>query len=84
METLLQHHIVSWVIPYPGMYQLGHSIQILRNLKGIINYNELLIVCKTLVQHHIDYCITVWGNYNMNKLQMLQNKTVRILKGDFN
>ena len=69
--------------------KLGHSIQILRKLKGIINANDLLIVhvYKTLVQPHIDYCITVWGyapNCHIKKLQRLQNKIVRILKGDFN
>ena len=35
--------------------------QILCKLKGIINANDLLIVYKTLVQPHIDYCITGGG-----------------------
>ena len=67
--------------------KLGQSIQILRKLKGIINSNDLLIVYKTLLPPHIDYCITVWGyapNCHIKKLQRLQNKIVRILKGDFN
>ena len=67
--------------------KLGHSIQIVRKLKGIINANDLLIVYTTLVQPHIDHCITVWGyapNCHIKKLQRLHNKIVRILKGDFN
>ena len=49
---------LSWNVHMSKVcHKLGHSIQILRKLKGMINDNDLLIVYTTLVQPHIDYCI---------------------------
>ena len=49
---------LSWNVHMSKVcHKLGHSIQILRKLKGMINDNDLLIVYTTLVQRHIDYCI---------------------------
>ena len=38
--------------------RLGHGFQILRN---VIPVNDMLTIYKTLIQPHIDYCITIWG-----------------------
>ena len=55
---------LSWNVHISNVCRkLGHAIQILRKLKGIINDNDILtcIVYRTLVQPRIDYCITVWA-----------------------
>ena len=40
-----------------------------------------VMVCKTLIQPHFDYCSQIWGCHGVtlqNKLQRLQNRAVRI------
>ena len=64
--------------------RLGYSIQILRKLKGVVPLDDLITVYKTLVQPHIDYCITIWGYApacQVQRVQRLQNKIIRLVTG---
>ena len=66
--------------------KLGHGIQVIRRLKGIIPTNDLVNVYKTILQPHIDYCLTVWGyapDYQIKRVQRLQNKIFILIVGDY-
>ena len=46
----------------------------------------MIKIYKTVLQPHIDYCITVWGyapNYQIKRVQRLQNKIFRLITGDY-
>ena len=47
------------------MYVKNYGFQILRKLNNVIPVNDMLTMYKTLIQLHIDYCITMWG-YALN------------------
>ncbi len=78
---------LSWDVHISQICQkLGRGIQILQRLKCIISADHLIVVYTTLIQPHIDYCITVWGyapKCQINRVQRLQNRIFRIITGDF-
>ena len=39
--------------------KIGHGIQILRRLRNVIPLEDMIKIYKTVLQPHIDYCITV-------------------------
>ena len=44
------------------------------------------IVYKTIIQPHIDYCITVWGyapDVHINKMQRIQCRATRLVSDVF-
>ena len=48
--------------------------------------NGLIMVYTTIIQPHIDYCLTVWGyapKYQIQRVQRLQNKIFRLITGDY-
>lgn len=66
--------------------KLGHGIQVLRRLKTFISIDDLVNVYKTVLQPHIDYCLTIWGfapQYQIKRVQVLQNKIFRMIVGDY-
>ena len=66
--------------------KLGHGIFVLRKLKGKIPQSHLLTVYNTIVQPHIDYCITVWGyapQVHLSRVQRLLNRIARLLTNNY-
>ena len=54
----------------------------LKHLSYILPLNTLSHLYKSIIQPHIDYALTVFGNnikYNSNFLQRLQNRAARII-----
>ena len=39
--------------------KLGHGLQILHRLRRIVPINDMITIYKTIIQPHIDYCITI-------------------------
>ena len=65
--------------------KLGHGIYILRKLKDKVPINDLITIYKTIIQSHIDYCLTVWGPSNqLRRVHMLQNRIIRRITGLYN
>ena len=52
--------------------KLGHDIYMLRKLKDKVPINDLITIHKTIIQPHIDYCLTVWGYAPSNQLLRVQ------------
>ena len=51
-------------------------------LRDIVDYNTLIIIYKSIIQPHFDYCSQVWGCLGKvlsDKLQRLQNRAFRII-----
>ena len=51
-------------------------------LSDDIPLDSLVTLYLTLIESHLRYCDTVWGNYEqglLNKLQTLQNRAARIV-----
>ena len=66
--------------------KVGYGVSILYRLSHKVNYNELVKVYKTIIQPHIDYCITIWGyspNNHIHKVQRLQNRIARLLTRNY-
>jgi hypothetical protein len=66
--------------------KLGHGLQILRRLQGIVPVNDMVTIYKTIIQPHIDYCITIWGyapKCQLKRVQRLQNKIFRLITDDY-
>ena len=66
--------------------RLGHGFQILRKLNNVIPVNDMFTIYKTLIQPHIDYCITIWGyapKCHLQRIQRLQNKIFRLITNQF-
>ena len=58
----------------------------LRRLKGTVSSQVMCKIYSTAVQPCIDYAISVWGqtsNYNISKIQRLQNYAARLVTNDF-
>ena len=67
-------------------HKLGHDLQILRRLRGIVPINDIINIYKTIIQPPIDYCITIWGyapKCQIQRVQRLQNKIFRLITGDY-
>ena len=58
------------------------KLGLLKHLSYILPLNTLSHLYKSIIQPHIDYALTVFGNnikYNSNFLQRLQNRAARII-----
>ena len=58
------------------------GLTIRRKLRDIVDYNALIIIYKSIIQPHFDYCSQVWGCLGKvlsDKLQRLQNRAFRII-----
>ena len=58
------------------------GLSIIRKLRDIVDYNTLIIIYKSIIQPHFDYCSQVWGCLGKvlsDKLQRLQNRAFRII-----
>ena len=61
----------------PGLFYLRKS-------KNVIPSNMQSLLYNALIAPHFNYCNVVWGNCNktlQNKLQVLQNRAAKIIKG---
>ena len=77
------------MILYPGRPKLtklqkkvNSGLSIIRKLRDIVDYNTLIIIYKSIIQPHFDYCSQVWGCLGKvlsDKLQRLQNRAFRII-----
>ena len=62
--------------------KVNKSLHVLRRLREFTDLKTLVTAYTILVQPHFDYCSQVWGSLGItlqNKLQRLQNRTVRII-----
>ena len=62
--------------------KLARAVGILSKLRHFVNYQTLLSVYHALFSSHFCYSIQTWGyvpNYLLNKLNVLQNKALRII-----
>ena len=51
-------------------------------MRDIVDYNTLIIIYKSIIQPHFDYCSQVWGCLGKvlsDKLQRLQSRAFRII-----
>ena len=65
---------------------MGYGIHLLDRLRSKVGRSELLKVYNTIIQPHVDYCITVWGYasmYHIEKIQRLQNRIARIIANNY-
>ena len=65
---------------------ISPKIGLLGRLKHLLPPECVKLVYKSIIQPHIDYCITVWGfadNKYINKVQSLQNRAARIITGKY-
>ena len=78
---------LSWDVHIQHMCkQLSYYISMLRRLRAIFPDTVLLKIYKAHIQPRFDYGITVWGcttEYNLNKVQRIQNMAARIITGNF-
>ncbi len=68
---------------------ISSKIGVLRRLSNVLPSHILNTVYNSIVKPHFDYCVSVWGYYNVtdiDQLQKLQNRAARIVSGvfDFN
>ena len=57
-------------------------IYLLKRVRPFIDKRTSLLFYKSIIQSHLDYCNVVWGNTgkrNCEKLQILQNRSLRIV-----
>ena len=62
--------------------KVNSGLSIIRKLHDIVDYNTLIIIYKSIIQPHFDYCSQVWGCLGKvlsDKLQRLQNRAFRII-----
>ena len=62
--------------------KVSKVIGILRRLKPLLPLSALVLIYKSLIQPHFDYCSVVWDNLAKGlgqKLQRLQNRAARII-----
>ena len=58
----------------------------LRRIKYKLNQAQLLDIYNSIIEPHIDYCITVWGyatDIHLNKIQRKQNRAARIITNNY-
>ena len=64
--------------------KLAQEVAILRRIKQKIPQSTLCILYHTIIQPHIDYCLTVWGyapDIYIDKVQRMQNRAARVVSG---
>ena len=62
--------------------QLARTVGCLAKLRHYIGYKTLLSIYYALIDSHINYCLQTLGyitEQNLNKLEVLQNKALRII-----
>ena len=55
-------------------------------MKNVLAMHILIYIYQSIVQHQVDYAITIWGftsQQNISKVQRLQNRAARIITGNF-
>ena len=74
---------LSWLAQIDKITKKVNSgLRIIRKLRDIVDYNTLIIIYKSIIQPHFDYCSQVWGCLGKvlsDKLQRLQNRAFRII-----
>ena len=76
-ETLTWHCHVDLITK-----KVNSGLYVLKRPRDFVDVETLLAVYKMLIQPHFDYCSQVWGFLGttvQNKLQILQNRAVRII-----
>ena len=58
--------------------KISRAIGIINQMKKILPFNIILILYKTLILPHINYCLLCWG-YQSDNIFRLQKKIVRII-----
>ena len=56
----------------------------MRRIKKYVPQSTLKKIYNAIVLSHLDYCSLVWDNcseYNLHKLQKLQNRAARVITG---
>ena len=64
--------------------KLAQKVAILRRLMSKVPSYMLQTIYNTIIQPHIDYCISVWGyapDVHISKIQRLQNRAARVITG---
>ena len=60
------------------------SLQLLKRSRSFVADNTALLLYKTIIQPHFDYCSITWMNGNsgdLQRLQTIQNRALRIVLG---
>ena len=64
--------------------KIKRNIGILKRMRLTVPRESLVLLYKTLIEPYFRYCNTIWGYCNetlLDKLQVLQNKAARVIKG---
>ena len=62
--------------------KIAKCIYLLKRIRPYLSQNEALILYKTLIQCHLDYCDGVWGNTGkgyIEQLSLLQKRALKIV-----
>lgn len=65
--------------------KLSKNLNLIRHIKYLLDSNALQKLYFTLIHSYLTYCTIIWGNTyksNINKLQILQNKSIRLIFND--
>ena len=66
---------------------MKHTIGVMKHVKNCVLSQSLIMLYKTLVERYFRYCSTTWTNLDkcgqtlLDKLQTLQNRAPRIVRG---
>ena len=75
--------ILSWELHVKSISKkIAKVLGVLRRLRPYVTQDILIIIYKSLILPHFDYCSEVWGNLGKTlaaDLQKLQNRTARII-----
>ena len=66
--------------------KLGYGISILYRIRKILNQADMIKLYNTIIQPHIDYCITIWGYSPISqthRVQRLQNRISRLMTNNY-
>jgi len=66
--------------------KISPKVELLRRIKYKLGKSQLIDIYNSIVQPHIDYCITVWGyaaDVHLNKIQRIQNRAARIITNNY-
>ena len=64
--------------------KIRRNIGTLKRMRLTVSRESLVLLYKTLIEPYVRYCNNVWGYCNetlLDKLQVLQNKAARVIKG---
>ncbi len=66
--------------------KISPKVELLCRIKYKIGQTQLLDIYNSIVQPHIDYCITVWGyaaDTHLDKIQIIQNIAAGIITNNY-